>query len=99
MNVDDTIHQLRRFHQAKTESGFDKLISLQTFNVPSNGFLVDDSCIFGIEVFVVKSSGNGECITMIKTPGYSIFTWKICGFSAIDNDLLQSEEYMQYWQT
>ncbi|XP_022146379.1 ubiquitin carboxyl-terminal hydrolase 12-like [Momordica charantia] len=48
---------VRRFHAIKTEWGFEKLISLDTFNDSSNGFLVDDCCAFGVDVVVMKLEG------------------------------------------
>ncbi|XP_063942309.1 MATH domain and coiled-coil domain-containing protein At3g58210-like [Daucus carota subsp. sativus] len=80
---DDPVHQIRRFHQAKKERGFDRLISLETFNDATNGYLIDDSCIFGVEVFEVKNTGIGETIKIIDDPVEATFDWKICEFSGI----------------
>ncbi|OWM63255.1 hypothetical protein CDL15_Pgr010655 [Punica granatum] len=38
----------------KLESGFDQLIPLKTFTDSRNGYLEDDTCILGAEVFVSK---------------------------------------------
>ncbi|KAL6188405.1 hypothetical protein ACLB2K_039798 [Fragaria x ananassa] len=48
--------------------GFDKLIPLEEFIDVSNGFLVDDTCVFGAEVFVCKErrTGRGQCLTRVK---------------------------------
>ncbi|KAJ8900321.1 hypothetical protein K2173_024961 [Erythroxylum novogranatense] len=45
---------VKRFHELKTVFGFNKLLSLEAFNDVRNGYLDDDSCIFGAEVFVIK---------------------------------------------
>ncbi|KAF2294675.1 hypothetical protein GH714_014854 [Hevea brasiliensis] len=52
--VQDAKGKVRRFRGAKTEWGFDKLVSLSAFNDASNGYLVDDCCIFGAEIFVIE---------------------------------------------
>ncbi|EOX96392.1 TRAF-like family protein [Theobroma cacao] len=53
---------VKRFHQMKTEWGFDQLLFLESFNDPSNGYLVDDSCVFGAEVFVTEQTRKLERI-------------------------------------
>ncbi|XAR52942.1 hypothetical protein NMG60_11021283, partial [Bertholletia excelsa] len=45
------------FHQLKTEWGFDKLLSLDQLD-ESNGYLFDDCCVFGAEVFVTNFTGK-----------------------------------------
>ncbi|XP_022146377.1 uncharacterized protein LOC111015606 [Momordica charantia] len=56
--------KIRRFHAPKTEWGFEKLISLDNFSNPSNGFLVDDCCAFGVDIIVMKCDGKGERATI-----------------------------------
>ncbi|XP_059654708.1 MATH domain and coiled-coil domain-containing protein At3g58410-like [Cornus florida] len=41
---------VRRFHGNKTEWGFEKFLSLKKFQNPSNGYLINDTCVFGAEV-------------------------------------------------
>ncbi|KAH0692286.1 hypothetical protein KY285_019383 [Solanum tuberosum] len=50
----------RHFRNIKTEWGFSKCISHETFKDPSNGYLVDDKCIFGVDVYVIKKQGIGD---------------------------------------
>lgn len=40
---------IRHFHWLKTEWGFDKFLPLETFNDATNGYLVDDCCVFGAQ--------------------------------------------------
>ncbi|KAG8633813.1 hypothetical protein MANES_18G142251v8 [Manihot esculenta] len=82
-----------RYHSLKTENGFDKLISLELFEDCSNGYLVDDCCLFGIEVNVINNEGKGEKISIIKEPKNGTFTWKIENFSAIQESCYRSEEF------
>ncbi|KAK7844155.1 ubiquitin carboxyl-terminal hydrolase 12 [Quercus suber] len=54
-----TIHDaddssIKIFHDMKTEWGFTKFLPLDTFNDVSHGYLVNDCCLFGVEVFVHK---------------------------------------------
>ncbi|CAK9311448.1 unnamed protein product [Citrullus colocynthis] len=67
--------KIRRFHAMKTEWGFEKLVSLKTFNDASNGLLVDDCCVFGVDIFVKKyDDGKGEESDPFTVESYR---WKI----------------------
>ncbi|CAK9146891.1 unnamed protein product [Ilex paraguariensis] len=46
----DADGRVRHFHRFKTEFGFAKLLSLDTFKDASNGYLIDESCVFGAEM-------------------------------------------------
>ena len=70
----------------KTTWGFAALLSLKTFKDHSNGYLVNDSCVFGAEVFVINSTGNWETLSFVKGQDLhnnATFTWKIDKFSNI----------------
>ncbi|XP_060668833.1 MATH domain and coiled-coil domain-containing protein At3g58370 [Ziziphus jujuba] len=71
----------RRFNRSKLEWGFDKFISLKAFNEESNGFLVDDTCEFGAEVFL--STGKGECLSMSKDAIMNKHVWRVENFSKL----------------
>ncbi|KAH7522735.1 hypothetical protein FEM48_Zijuj07G0170000 [Ziziphus jujuba var. spinosa] len=79
-----TIQGVKRFHEMKKEWGFEQLLALETFTNSSNGYLVNDCCVFGAEVFVINYSGNWETISMVKTPLNSTVTWEIKDFSKIN---------------
>lgn len=86
----------RRFHRLKNQWGFDQFIPIRTFNDVSNGYLLDDSCVFGAEVFVTKEirSGKGECLSMIKDTVSTKHVWKIENFSKlIDSENHESQEF------
>lgn len=78
----------------RTEWGFDELVLLNTLNDASNGYLFEDCCVFGAEVFVIKHSGKGECISMMKDPLKGTYTWKIDKFSEIVNENVLFEEFV-----
>lgn len=71
-----------RFHKMKFEQGFPKVLSHEAFLDPSRGFLVGDCCIFGVEVFTIKSSHQREHLFLAKEPQY---VWKIDKFSALED--------------
>ncbi|KAJ8530929.1 hypothetical protein K7X08_023810 [Anisodus acutangulus] len=81
----------QRFHNIKTEWGVSKCISHETFRDPSKGYLVNDNCIFGVDVSVIKNHGVGECVSLSETKSYK-HKWQIFGFSKL-KDKLYSEEF------
>nr|XP_023875700.1 uncharacterized protein LOC111988161 [Quercus suber] len=91
-----TIHDaddssIKRFHDMKTEWGFTKFLPLDTFNDVSHGYLVNDCCLFGVEVFVHKHSGKLECVSITEKPANCTLTWKIEKFSALDEESYSQE--------
>lgn len=89
---DDPVHQIRRFHRAKKEIGFDRLISLDTFNAATNGYLIDDSCVFGVEVHEIKNTGKGEIIKIFDYPQEFTFDWKISEFSKVHKEKVHHQK-------
>ena len=83
-----------RFYAMKTKQGFPTLLPLTTFNDAANGYLIDDCCIFGAEVFVKSHTANGESVSFLKDPQIGYFTWKLDNFSKIDKDLLYSNVFV-----
>ncbi|XP_058212115.1 MATH domain and coiled-coil domain-containing protein At3g58210-like [Rhododendron vialii] len=94
LTIQDAEGVIRRFHRMKTEWGFDQFVSVETFNDASNGYLVDDCCVFGAEVFVIKHMGKDESASMVKDPANNIYTSRIEKFSAIDQDVIYSDEFI-----
>ncbi|KAI8532619.1 hypothetical protein RHMOL_Rhmol11G0227300 [Rhododendron molle] len=86
--------EIQRFHWMKTQLGFDKFLPLDTFNDVTNGYLLDDCCVFGTEVFVLKNSGKGECMSLIEDPVNNSYTWKIEKFSAVKDEYLYSPDFV-----
>ncbi|KAF5189328.1 Ubiquitin carboxyl-terminal hydrolase [Thalictrum thalictroides] len=78
----------RHFHALKTEWGFSQLIPLTTLQDPSNGYLVDDTCVFGADVIVLKRATKGECLSMLKDVTPYKHTWRVCGFSTLTGDVI-----------
>ncbi|KAK0592829.1 hypothetical protein LWI29_026234 [Acer saccharum] len=81
------------FHKLKTKRGFGKFLSLEKFNNPSKGYLVNDCCTFGAEVFVIQPSAQKEILTMVKRPNGRSYTWKIKKFSKLNDQVKWSDEF------
>ncbi|KAK4856780.1 hypothetical protein QYF36_021090 [Acer negundo] len=101
--VQDALLKEKRFHGLKLEWGIDQFLPLKTFNDASNGFLVEDTCVFGAEVFVVKErvTGKGECLSMIKDPLSIKHVWKIENFLKSDTECFESKIFVagdQKWK-
>ncbi|CBI22430.3 unnamed protein product, partial [Vitis vinifera] len=93
LTVQDADGKVRDFNVMKSRCGFAQFLSLDVLKDPCNGYLMDDSCIFGAEVFVIKYSGKGECLSMIKDPDDGTFTWVIENFSTLNEEVLYSETF------
>jgi hypothetical protein len=76
---------VRKFHEMKTEWGFEQLISLEALFDSSQGYLIEDSCVFGAEVFVIGHSGKWESLSLVKDPPHASITFKLEKFSTLDN--------------
>ncbi|XP_054789487.1 uncharacterized protein LOC129295032 [Prosopis cineraria] len=59
----------------------------------TNGYLVDDSCVFGAEVFVVQCSGNWECLTTLDNKFKDSYIWKLSNYSQIVEEFCESEAF------
>ncbi|KAI3459821.1 hypothetical protein Pfo_016484 [Paulownia fortunei] len=84
--------KIRRFHAMKPKWGFSKLISKKSLTDQSNGYVVDDNCVFGAEVFVNKSQRVIECVSLLKVTVPYKRDWKISKFSELE-DVWTSEEF------
>ncbi|KAJ6370300.1 hypothetical protein OIU76_028552 [Salix suchowensis] len=85
---------LRRFSAIKNKWGFPQMLSLSILNNASNGYLIGDSCVFGVEVFVIKNEGKGEHFSMIKDPSDGTFTWEVQKFSELTKEFYCSRVYL-----
>ena len=88
----DAFTRKKCFHGAMLSAGFDKLILLEDFSDVSNGFLVDDTCVYGAEVFVCneKRTGKGECLARIQNASICKHVWKVQKFSTLGDQVYAS---------
>ncbi|XP_048136928.1 uncharacterized protein LOC115732650 isoform X2 [Rhodamnia argentea] len=103
MIIQDDMRKEWRFHGMKIERGFDQFIPLKTLNDARNGYLVDDTCVFGAEVFVTRerSTGKGENLSMVKDRVVQKCSWKIDNFSKLDKEFSESKVFIagnQKWK-
>ncbi|KAL8048881.1 hypothetical protein ABFX02_07G096000 [Erythranthe guttata] len=85
-----------RFQPMKSEWGFSKFISKKIMSEPSNGYLVDDNCVFGAEVFVVKREAEDvtQCFYLRDVGIPFKRYWMIPNFSKLgDKDIWKSQEF------
>ncbi|KAK1577035.1 hypothetical protein Q3G72_018572 [Acer saccharum] len=85
-----------RYHAMNTIAGIAKFIDLKTFSDPVNGYLLDDICVFGVEVFVVENTFKEGCLSMIHKPATCYHTWKVTNFSTLVNEKYVSESFGCY---
>ncbi|CAM8906973.1 unnamed protein product [Rhodiola kirilowii] len=76
-------NEVRRFHGLKKEWGFARLISLDKFKDADNGYLVNECCVFGVEIFVLTPGVRSGNMLMIKEPSDGIFTCQLDRFSTL----------------
>lgn len=93
LTVQESDGPVKRFHEMKTEWGFDQLLSLEKFNDASNGYLVKDCCVFGAEIFVIQPTGKWELLSMVKKPANGSLKWKIENFSKLDKSSYLSKAF------
>ncbi|KAF6134062.1 hypothetical protein GIB67_005072 [Kingdonia uniflora] len=62
---------------AQVRYGFSNLVHHSTFHDPCNGYLVNDICLFGVEIFIVSYRGRSKCLSLIKGVPKDKHTWMI----------------------
>ncbi|KAG7990168.1 hypothetical protein I3843_02G011900 [Carya illinoinensis] len=85
---------IRRFYNLKLEWGFAQLLSHDTLNDPLNGYIIDNSCILGAEVFVIKGIGKGVRLSMIDQPQINYFTWRVDKFGSLKGNYYFSDVFL-----
>ncbi|KAI5580861.1 hypothetical protein BDE02_08G181800 [Populus trichocarpa] len=91
LTIQDINGRVRRFNKVKIEHGFTKFISLGTFKEPSNGYLLNDSCVFGAEIFVIRNTNKGDRLLLVQEPAHRFHTWKIHNFSKLDKKIFSHQ--------
>lgn len=84
---------MRRFNAINPKSGFPKLISKTNLVDPRNGYVVEDSCVFGAEVCVITQTKRiTECLCLQKPQAPLKREWKLSKFSRLEG-VWKSEEF------
>lgn len=84
---------IKRFNDMYREWGFAKFLPLDTFNDVTQGYLANNCCVFGVEVFVHERTVKRQCLSMIEEPANSTLTWKIERFSTLNEERYYSQEF------
>ncbi|XP_050373144.1 uncharacterized protein LOC126790836 isoform X2 [Argentina anserina] len=100
-NVKDHIsHYLVMDGVDSLDSSWEVYIDFRLFLLDQNKgnylvFEVDDTCVFGAEVFVCKErrTGKGECLTRMKNASVCKHVWKVEKFSSLGAQAYQSEPF------
>ncbi|CAG7860129.1 unnamed protein product [Brassica rapa] len=95
---DETV---KRYNQGYREWGYAQLIPLSTFHNPSQGYIVQDTCSFGAEIFIVKPVEQQERVTVVSNPPNNVFTWRLLRFSTLQNKFYNSPSFLvgdRYWR-
>ncbi|XWS40771.1 hypothetical protein CRYUN_Cryun17cG0024200 [Craigia yunnanensis] len=90
LTIEEGDGAIKRYYQMKMEWGIAQLLSLDHFKDASNGYLVDDCCTFGVEIFVIEQTGRLERLSMIKQPSNNTITFKLENYSKSYSDYYES---------
>ncbi|KAL9162537.1 hypothetical protein ABFS82_07G096400 [Erythranthe guttata] len=82
----------RSFLGMKSQWGLSNFISKKILLDQSNGYLINDTCVFGAEVFVIKREAVTEYLSLKKDVIPYKRDWTISNFSQL-GDVWQSEEF------
>lgn len=83
--------EVRNFRLVKKEWGFSRMISLKDFKNVKNGYLVDDCCIFGVEILVIPPVVKSASFSVVEKP--TVLTWKIDDFSSLNGTIRYSDTF------
>ncbi|KAL6190831.1 hypothetical protein ACLB2K_037225 [Fragaria x ananassa] len=74
---------------------FDKLMPLKEFTDASNGYLNENTCVLGAEVFIRKErrKGERECVSRINDAFMCKHVWKVEQFSKLTDEYCMSEPF------
>ena len=84
------------FHKVMLRSpSFDKLMPLKEFTDASNGYLNENTCVLGAEVFIRKErrKGERECVSRINDAFMCKHVWKVEQFSKLTDEYCMSEPF------
>ncbi|KAG5405992.1 hypothetical protein IGI04_012111 [Brassica rapa subsp. trilocularis] len=85
-----------RYNIFKTMWGFPRVLPLDTFRNPSNGYLFNgDNCEFGVDVTVHSPFESSELFTVARNFPNPRFTWTIQRFSTLVGDTHLSNTNIQ----
>ncbi|KAK8960344.1 hypothetical protein KSP40_PGU002866 [Platanthera guangdongensis] len=79
--------------QLYDEIGFRSMIDLKMFRDSSNGYLMNDSCMFGVKILqIVPMQTPTECLYPMEKINHE-FSWKIENFSKLDTKISHEKKF------
>ncbi|KAG2330924.1 hypothetical protein Bca52824_002104 [Brassica carinata] len=93
---------VKHYNKSSNECGLAQMLPLSKFNDPCNGYIDEDACTIGVEIFVLKPIEKVERVVITHNPPNNKFTWKISGFSKLgDKKYHYSDEFVigqRHWK-
>ncbi|GAB2215161.1 hypothetical protein Drorol1_Dr00019539 [Drosera rotundifolia] len=72
------------FSPVKPEWGISRVLPLSVFTDASSGYIVNDRCIFGVDVFSPsRSARKAGTLAVVEKEGSRKYTWKVENFSSL----------------
>ncbi|XP_040373695.1 uncharacterized protein LOC112199523 [Rosa chinensis] len=102
--LEDAFAKENCFHREMLRlPGFDRFMPLEEFTNASNGYVVDDTCVFSAEDFVCKERTKGKRERLLTTNNAVMHrqVWKVENFSKLDDPFYKSEPFVagnQKWE-
>ncbi|GAB4838736.1 hypothetical protein Ancab_028279 [Ancistrocladus abbreviatus] len=86
-NKKDSDLRERRFDATKAVWGMSKVLPQVDFYAESNGFLIQDRCTFGAEVFIINTTiPTSAKLTSIDSIRTRTYPWRVENFSKLSDD-------------
>ncbi|XP_022775874.1 uncharacterized protein LOC111317724 [Durio zibethinus] len=88
--------EVRQFNKTNRVWGLSQLVSLDCFRNTSNGFLVNDSCVFGVEVFDIKCDAfevQGAYLRTLRQQSEIVKIWTVEKLSELKETGHFSEQF------
>lgn len=83
----------RRFQATRSAWGISEFIPKKVMMDPSNGFLINNNCVFGAEVFIIKKFAMSECLSIKSATIPYMCNWRISNLSKLGH-CWTSEEFV-----
>ncbi|GAB2242762.1 hypothetical protein Droror1_Dr00019537 [Drosera rotundifolia] len=80
----------RQFSVAKSEWGISKVLPISEVMDSSKGYILDDCCVVGVEVFPAKNEYKVATLAVVQKNSTRQYTWKVAKFSALADARLDS---------
>ncbi|GAB2275089.1 hypothetical protein Dimus_009856 [Dionaea muscipula] len=81
----------KHFSLLKTEWGISEVLPLSTFNDAANGYVINDCCVFGTEVFVLKNDFWMGTLSPVSEANVNHhYSWTVSQYSKLNDEYCNS---------